>query len=396
MNPAPWRMVLLFALVQVWPAGVHAETAPSTAEQQFEQALKEFNAENFELALEHFRAAFALERSVKIWKSIISCLIRMDRDVEAIAEYDALVAEQGDQIPPNIQADLEKYLLYRGKILGFGLLYVETSHAGRIFVDGKPLKDSASRIPRRLLAGNHTVRLEAPGMAPAEQTVEVRSGERRRMRIKARRPYQIDARLGLSGGGSTAYGKLNEPCSVYCFPGFGLLAGARLSVPIKGSFVAELGADYFHARTSITDDWDTGRDITSRFSLHTALAHVGVGMDITRSIFRFQWRIGGGFIAGQHWETPLVREIVYEPDPIIFHAVVGSRIGLSVRHRRTWFGIGVEGWSTLISSSSSYDVPRVPTSGQANAPLYGPPDAEKRNLGRVVFLSPEMSVGWEF
>lgn len=395
MNWHRARVISLIVVGVFWPVDSFAEEPVSAAEKEFVQGLELFDAGNDEAALEHFRAAFALDPTPKIKANIIRCLVNLHRDVEVIAEYDALVAKQEIELPLKLRAKFESYLLEIGASMGFGLVYLETSHSGRMFLDGKPLPDSALRIPRRVPAGKHILRLEAPGMAPAELTVDVRSGERNRFRITARRPYEIDARLGMSGGGTTLWDELvpADRCSVYCFPGLSVLAGARLSLPITGPFFGEMSASYLHAQTNI-HPMGPGIDVTSRFSLHALVANVGVGMDITRGSFRFQWRIGGGFIAGQHWETPVDRQLSSSENPPVFRSVLESRIGLSIRHRRTWFGVGVEGWSTL-TSAPTYDVPVIEGTTQ-NISLLGPGEARTRPLGFVVLVSPEVSVGWEF
>lgn len=384
--------LVLFGLL--WPLDSFADTPVSAAQTEFDEGLKLLAAENDELALEHFLAAYALDPTPKIKANIIICLMTLERDVEAITEYDALVANPETKLSADTQSTLESYLLSKGKALGFGLLFIETSVPGPIFIDGKRLQGSSASLPRRAPAGKHTIRLEAPGMALSEQTVEVRSGERNHVRLSARRPFELDARLGLFGGGATTRDKLvpEFPCSVYCFPGLSVLVGARLSVPLRGPFVTEIGADYFHAQTSINDKWPTVQ-ATVRFSIHALLAHAGLGMDVARGAFRFQWRIGGGFVAGQHRETPVDLKDPSDGVQPIFLGVLGARLGLSVKYRQNWFGIGLEGWSTLARGPSA----QVPRAGADLDFLDGPPEAKNaRPLGRVLVLLPDVVVGWEF
>lgn len=387
-----WPTCLLL-IVLSWPLDSFADTPVSAAQTEFDEGLAFLEAENGELALEHFLAAYTLDPTPKIKANIIISLIILERDVEAITEYDALVANPETKLSADTQSTLESYLLGTGTALGFGLLFIETSVPGPMFMDGKPLQRSSANLPRRVPAGKHVIRLEAPGMAPSEQTMEVRSGERNHVRLSARRPFELDARLGLSGGGTTKRDQLvpDKPCSVYCNPGLSVLVGARLSIPLRGPFVAEIGADYFHAQTSISAKWPTVQ-ATNRFSIHALLAHAGLGMDVTRGAFRFQWRIGGGFIAGQHTETPVDLK---KPSPgakPIFQGVLGARLGLTVKYRQNWFGIGLEGWSTLARGPSA-DVPR----DENRDLLVGPPAAKNaRPLGRVLVLQPDVIIGWEF
>lgn len=381
-----------------------AEVHTSEAEREFRQGLEDYDAKKFAEALVHFRASLALERRPKVWANIIYCLVKLNRDVNAITEYDAFIASEGMAMSPALHAKLEPYVLSMGRALGFGLLTIETSVPGTLFVDGKNLKETAPGIPRRIPAGQHVIRLEAVGMAPTERTVEVHAGERSRVALTARRPFHVEMRVGAFGGFTTAHEKLDDDCSVYCLPGLDVFVGARLTLPLKGAFVAEFGANYLHLRTVVnSDEWITsyGSHVSSVFALHGALAYLSTGMDVMRGPLRFQWRVGGGFVAGQHTERGTIGTIVQDSSATVADSVVlgvlRGNIGLSIMVHRMWFGCGLEGVMSLSTGPTTNDVPTFEVGPNETLVLTGPRrNVTSRMLGRLVVLSPELSMGWSF
>ncbi|HRI69896.1 MAG TPA: tetratricopeptide repeat protein [Polyangium sp.] len=388
----------LFLLVLCWAAPARAESPSESAEQHYRVGVELHEAGRYEEALGHYRQSYALQRNPDVWANIIFCLIDKSDSVAAIAEFDAHVATDWTGLSQSSRKQLTGYLLDVGKILGFGLLTIETSMLGVLYLDGTESQELVPEIPQRLPAGKHVVRLEAVDMAPAEQTVEVRAGAQSLTRLKTHAPFHVEMRVSALGGFTTKYAKLDDPCSVYCLPSVATLAGVRLTLPLKGRFVAEIGLDYLHASSTVIfdglKDWHSSPP-WSTFFFNAGVVHASAGMDVQRGPLRFQWRAGAGFVAGWHAEEgyPPART----PSPVsepVFMGVVRGRIGMSLKVGRAWVGMGAEGLISL----NRWQTDEVPTAGNADVsiPLIGPHGDSKRDLGRLIVVSPELSLGLSF
>jgi hypothetical protein len=364
---------------------------------------------DFEEALERFQASYKLEPSPKTHANIIYVLVDLERNIEAIQEYDKLVAHGIVTMTQASRDELEAHFLALGKVLGFGLLSINAAMPGTLILDGQQVSDLAPGIPRRLPAGKHVVRLEAPGMAPAEETVEVRSGERSLVKLSPRKPFYLDVRLGVGGGGTTTYDELKpeDKCSIYCFPSLNVLVGARLSIPITRNFRAEIGADYFHVQSTVRAQWETGtpnvtKNVTSLFFLNGGIVHADFGMDILRGPFRWQWRLGGGVLGASHSARAYNITTDSPGNGYFFRGIMHARFGVSVLLRGMWVGIGLDGVATF-GSPPIASTPQVSDASTGAFFLAGPdPIMDARSgkplqqLGQVLLISPEITAGWRF
>lgn len=383
--------VLLSAIA--FPLAAQAQSRRTEADRLYNEGHTLYMEGEFEEALARYRAAYNLDAAADIWANIIFCLKDLGQEVAVIAEYDAHVVEHWPHLPQLSRSQLGEYMLHVGKVAGFGLLFIEASVPGVIYLDGKRLGELTPGIPRRVPAGKHVVRFEAPGMAPAEQTVEVHGGERNKTTLEPRRPIYFDARLGLIGGGTinSRTELLNgTSCSVYCFPSTSVSLGGRLSVRVKGPLVAEIGGDYLYARSTFKLPWDP-QIVEHLFSLHAAMARGGLGVDFAHSTLRFQSRIGVGFLWGQHAEGATGQDQTARA--AIGLPVVYGRMGLSMQRGSLWFGLGIEGITTPFAGPNDMPIPFFEDIAvfPQSAPRY-----DTRGFGRFVILSPEVSVGGSF
>lgn len=172
------------AVVAAVPASALSadEDGRSAARHAFAEAEEAFSAREYERALQLFRQAYSASPHPAVRFNIGVCLERLGRFREAREEYLAAAQE------PNLSAREQKQALQSAARLArhLGWLDLEATDPGGVAtVDGTRSCALPCRLP--VDAGRHTV-LVRLGTTEIESVVELRPGERQRLRYGEARP----------------------------------------------------------------------------------------------------------------------------------------------------------------------------------------------------------------
>lgn len=201
MNAARWMAACVFAACCITgPASAQdaaipnddepATVAPSDpareARELFQRGLALGEESRWADALEHFRRSNALVARASTRFNIGVALGRLGRFVEAIATWDALLAEP--DLPEASRTEASRLRTEASASLGEVTLSLDPPDA-TLFVDG--LERTSSTGPSRsvpLDPGRHVLRATHPGHEEASLEVSVVAGERLRRGLRLRAP----------------------------------------------------------------------------------------------------------------------------------------------------------------------------------------------------------------
>jgi len=168
---------------------VRAESKPDPT-LHVERGAALFQHGDFRAALTEFEAAYRLTRSFKVLVHIGITQSRLARYPEALATLDRYLKEGGASVPPELRARAESELKAIRAIVARVTLSVEGGPA-ELFVDGVRVGRSPLPAPLVLSPGVRLLRASRAGHDPAEQRVELSSGETRQVTLAPRRQVAI-------------------------------------------------------------------------------------------------------------------------------------------------------------------------------------------------------------
>jgi hypothetical protein len=152
------------------------------AQQHYDEGLRDYEADRFDSALEHFRASFGMTRSPNVRLMIARTLRNLGRLAEALIEYQLAHREAADRAvaEPRFAATRDA-ADSEGRAIEPRIGRVRVSIAERppslaIRVGGRSVPPEALDLAIPVDAGTVVVRASAPGHADAERQVEVAAG----------------------------------------------------------------------------------------------------------------------------------------------------------------------------------------------------------------------------
>jgi hypothetical protein len=360
----------------------HADDSVSEADRLFREGRAFSDAGDFEQALARFRASRTLKSTPKVWLNIIYMLFDLELYIDAVNEYDGLMAVHGAAVSRRSHAQLEPYLLRIGRVMGFGLLSIKTANSGPIYLDGKRLGKQAPGVPWRVTAGKHVVRVEAPGMATVECEVDVKAGVVSHLAIQQRRLISVEFGAGMLFGSSL--GTNLETSRQERSSALGFVLDARVTRPLHGAIGWDAGLSYVQAHAAtfpVTwDENDSGNNATWRMrhelGLYGAVMHGGIhARHRLTPLVHLGARLGIGAFLGAYRESgegTVLKDGVMDGAPativsgsqFAFAPVVLPEVGLSFQFRSVRLGVSL---AAVIVPAGSLSPPGtgVPY-GQAN------------------------------
>jgi hypothetical protein len=165
-------VALAFALVLA--ASPSAAADPDAYKLHMENGVKLFADHNFSAAVVEFQAAYEARPGPNPLVNVALCDKEMFRYPQAIAALETALGKHGDAMDPADRRAAEDAIKEMRALLGTVTVSVSPPGA-TLLVDEDELPAGAAAQPIPLGPGTHKIAARAPGYAPAEQTVTVRS-----------------------------------------------------------------------------------------------------------------------------------------------------------------------------------------------------------------------------
>jgi len=188
------------------PAEPSQETRDS-ARQHFRAGRDAFGANNFEAALAEFRSANELIPAAAALSFVGQCLMKLNRQAEALRTFRQFVAQYGSPTNDRERAALQEvkdWIDELEDVVGKVQINVAVSGA-TVLVDGQVVGPAPLAEPVEVVQGPHTYRAEAEGYRAAEETLTVEAGQQATVTLVPA-PLQTTASVSLSANvpGATA------------------------------------------------------------------------------------------------------------------------------------------------------------------------------------------------
>ncbi|NMC72568.1 MAG: PEGA domain-containing protein [Myxococcales bacterium] len=206
------------------PAAQPAEPGQEVRDQaraHFRAGQDAFDAGNFEAALAEFTQADGLLPAARALSMIGQCQRKLSRDLDALRTFRRYVELYGN--PTNDRetralAEVREWVEQIEENVGRVRVDVAVSGAS-VLVDGQVVGNAPLGAPLDLLRGPHTLRAEAEGYRPAEETVTVEPGQEVAVTLVPA-PLQTTATVNLSANVSNATATLDgQPLGTLPFTG---------------------------------------------------------------------------------------------------------------------------------------------------------------------------------
>jgi hypothetical protein len=221
-------LVLAAGLMSGSPA--HAQDDDKTrAREQFQQGVEQYEAGNYERALDAFQEAYRIKPNPMVRLNMANCYEELDRPLEALFHYEQFLEESKDASPGRRQKVREKLERLRVHV---GKMQLQVAPDGaRVTIDGQQTRRAPIHDMIRLEAGEHTVEVAHEGYQTVERTVELPGGGTERVMIRLERrvsatdatstetssqpesseePKQVDTGA-MAGTGEQAEGSADDP-----------------------------------------------------------------------------------------------------------------------------------------------------------------------------------------
>ncbi|MEJ7729345.1 MAG: hypothetical protein WKG00_09020 [Polyangiaceae bacterium] len=176
-------MVLCVALAMsapawlVAPGAAWAQEADATYKQHMENGVKLYQERNWSGAISEFQAAYSAKPKASPLLNIALCQKAQFQYPKAIATLESALARHGDSLDAADNAAAREAVAELRSLLGTVRLTVVPADAS-LRIDGEPLPAGSGRTPIALGPGDHVISASAPGHAPAEQRINVSSGDK--------------------------------------------------------------------------------------------------------------------------------------------------------------------------------------------------------------------------
>lgn len=198
---------------QAEPAAQPAEPTQEVRDQaraRFRAGQDAFDAGNFEVALAEFAAADGLLPASRALSLVGQCQRKLTREVDALRTFRRYVELYGNATSDRERRALEEVREWIDELEeNVGRVRVDVAVSGAtVLVDGEVVGRAPLGAPLDLLRGPHTLRAEAEGYLPAEETVTVEAGRELAVTLVPA-PLRTTAVINLSANVSDATATLD-------------------------------------------------------------------------------------------------------------------------------------------------------------------------------------------
>ncbi len=234
-------MSFTIAALQAAPRDVTAQTPESIAQLRFEEGLRQYDARDYEAALQSFLGALELSSSPNARLYVARCLRDLGRLAEAISEYHIAAREAEDLTHSEARyaatqqaADSERQAIASN--VSWLVLRLTSPPPGlTIRVGEREVPLQALELPIPVDPGPVQVHAEAPGFQSSRNTLTLVAGQRRVVELTLSRRSSDEHAPdedtdSLSTAPSTSHQVNGLAISTYTFIGLTIAAGAALSV----------------------------------------------------------------------------------------------------------------------------------------------------------------------
>jgi hypothetical protein len=162
-------------------AGAATAGAPNTvageeASVRFKRGLQLFDDGDYTLALVEFERAYQLAPNYRALYNIALVDIQLGRYADAVHTLEAYLRDGGDTLGAARRAEVTKKL-NELKLRTATVDISMNTPTAEISLDGKPIDSARLTGPMLIDAGEHTLRVTAPGFAPKDRTLTLAGGD---------------------------------------------------------------------------------------------------------------------------------------------------------------------------------------------------------------------------
>jgi hypothetical protein len=241
-----------------------------------DEGITQFEAGDYQGALDHFQSAYEIYASPKILLNIAGSLKRLGREAEAADTYHRFL---GETVNSNEVSDEKKRVAREAldelrKSLARIQLEVDPPSTV-VTIDGNPIKEPAGRTIH-LDAGTHVLNARADGFEPKVVTLTVVAGEQRRVPILLGPEGIAPVSAHPNGGGSHHVGAIATA---------GLSAALLITGVIAGSSASSAFDDL--RKTTSPAEFDQLRGAVQTRSTVANVAFVAGGVAAVASVILF-------------------------------------------------------------------------------------------------------------
>lgn len=173
-----WVCASALLLVSLQSQSAHAqdEATKAQARENFQRGIEQYDASQYEAALESFQEAYRLSPHPMVRVNMANCYDRLGKPVEALFHYGRFLSETvGDRTRAAQRTEVESAMQRLKRSLGELNLRV-IPDGSLVRVDDTEERRSPIVEPLVLAAGDHVIRVTRQGFVPAERRVVVRGG----------------------------------------------------------------------------------------------------------------------------------------------------------------------------------------------------------------------------
>lgn len=153
------------------------EATKLQAREQFNQGISQYEASQYEAALESFQEAYRLSPHPLVRVNMANCYDRLGKPVEALFHFERFLSEtEGDRSRAAQRTEVESALRRLKRSVGELNLRV-IPDGSMVRVDETEERRSPIVEPIVLAAGDHVIVVTRPGFATTERRVQIRGGQ---------------------------------------------------------------------------------------------------------------------------------------------------------------------------------------------------------------------------
>jgi hypothetical protein len=159
-----------------------AATNPDDYRRLIDEAIREFDARNFEESLTLFERAYEIRRTARVLRGIGKVLFEMRQYTRSLEALERALASLEEPLSGALRDSAEELRARASRYVGTVTFQVSPATA-ELLLDGRPLPPDKRAEPVRLDLGAHVVELSAAGHLPARRTIDVGGGSDERVSI---------------------------------------------------------------------------------------------------------------------------------------------------------------------------------------------------------------------
>ncbi len=173
------------ALAMSEPRSALAEQAPTAAAEHFDRAMEHVENREFELAIQDFQRAYALEPNAVVLYNLAQVYATAGRPLDALRTLYRCLEEGGSSVLPAREARIKKLIAQEEAKLGMLKLWFQPADAEALLDSESVVALPDGRVP--VAPGEHHLMVRAPGHVPHSQQLIVKAGDRATLDVRLER-----------------------------------------------------------------------------------------------------------------------------------------------------------------------------------------------------------------